>query len=362
MKNIIKTQKNNISQEKNNTGRQFAVDIARGLAVLFMIWVHVLEIYADVDVQDSFFGGLIEFFGGPPAAPVFMLLMGVSIAYSQKNKPGQLMRRGLMIMLLGYALNFLRESVPLYIGLEWGDITRPDLLPYTFETLLLQVDILQFAGLALIFLGLLAALRIPRWAYLPPALAFALINPFVWHAQAGDSIGEYLLQLLWGQEYYVYFPFFTWIFYPLVGVVAGDLLIRAKNKRTFYQGIFCVGLLILLVGILILLTNPEFHLGDYYRHAIGGNLWMTGFVLVWWASIFFAANRFAMPKALQNRVTFWSKNVTVLYFIHWVIIGWGVLVLGYENIYFVGTILLMALFTILSDRLTFAWVNIRTRK
>jgi len=49
MHNFIQTQKRNLSQEKVNSGRQFAVDFARGLAVLFMIWVHVLEMFANTD-------------------------------------------------------------------------------------------------------------------------------------------------------------------------------------------------------------------------------------------------------------------------------------------------------------------------
>lgn len=350
-----------ISAEKINTGRQVEVDLARGLAVLFMIWVHVLEIFGAYEIQDSIFAGVFEFLGGPPAAPVFMLLMGVSIAYSKQNNPGKLIWRGLMIMLLGYVLNFAREIIPLYIGLEFDLLSKIDLLPYTFETMLLQVDILQFAGLALVFLGLLSGLRIPYWVYLPLAFVFALANPFVWDIQGTSSVSEYFLQLLWGWDYYVFFPFFTWIFYPLVGVVVGDLLIRAKDKGVFYQGIFVIGLLVLLIGVLVLLTDAEFHLGDYYRHAIGGNLWMTGFVLAWWALIYFTTNRFPLPQALQKQVTFWSRNVTVLYFIHWVIIGWSVLILGYESISFAGLLLLMILFTVLSDRLTYAWVITRTK-
>ncbi len=327
-----------------------------------MIWVHVLEMFGNDIVQGSYFNDVIEFLGGPPAAPVFMLLMGVSIAYSGKNTPGKLMLRGLMILLLGYALNLVREIVPIYIAQELDLLSMLDLLPDTFTTLLLQVDILQFAGLALIFLGLLSALKIRRRFYLPLALLFALINPRLWNIQSGVFGIEYILQLFWGADHYVYFPFFTWIFFPLIGVGVGDLLIRAKDKQIFYRGLFVAGLIILLLGVMIVFTDAEFHLGDYYRHAIGGNLWMTGFVLVWWSLIFFLTSRFSLAETISNRVTFWSKHVTVLYFIHWVIIGWSVLLLGYESVYYPGIIILMALFTILSDRLTLAWVNVRHKR
>jgi uncharacterized membrane protein len=360
MKHIFPPIRNNFSVDKVNTGRQREVDLARGFAVLFMIWVHVLEVFAEYLVQDSAFGVVIEFLGGPPAAPVFMLLMGISIAYSRQNTPKNLIWRGFKILLLGYALNILREIVPLYIGLEGGLLSKYDLLPYTWLTLLLQVDILQFAGIALIFIGVLQALNINRWLYLPIALIFAILNPFVWEIQSGIHWLDLFLDLLWGVDYYIFFPFMTWIIYPLVGVVIGDLLIRAKDKRIFYRYMLALGLSLLVLGTVIVITDPDFHLGDYYRHAIGSQLWMTGFVLTWWSALFFLTARFSNPKMIIMRMTFWSKHVTSLYFIHWVIIGWSVLLLGYESISLPGILLLMALFTVLSDRLTYMWVKIKS--
>jgi hypothetical protein len=267
------------------------------------------------------------------------------------------MLRGLMILLLGYVLNIIREIIPLYIGIERGLFSSLDLSPYSFLTILLQVDILQFAGLALIFLGVLAALKINRWVYLPLALGFSLANPHLWNVQTGNTMIDYLLDPLWGVDDYIYFPFFTWIFYPLIGVVVGNLLIRAKDKNIFYRVMFTIGLCLLILGSIIGLTNLDFHLGDYYRHAIGSHLWMTGFVLVWWSLLYFGIQRFTLPESIHNRIVFWSKNVTALYFIHWVIIGWGVLLLGYESAALPVVILLMAVFTILSDRLTYLWAR-----
>jgi len=84
-----------------------AVDLARGLAIVFMIAVHMLEVYADKYVQNSIFGGIIEFLGGPPAAPVFMMLMGLSFMYSRKKDLKTSIIRGVKIFLLGYLLNIL---------------------------------------------------------------------------------------------------------------------------------------------------------------------------------------------------------------------------------------------------------------
>ncbi len=69
-----------MSQDKT---RLRAIDLARGLAVFFMILVHVLITYSAPDVEHSLFGEIVGFQGGPPAAPVFMALMGISFYYSK---------------------------------------------------------------------------------------------------------------------------------------------------------------------------------------------------------------------------------------------------------------------------------------
>ena len=58
--------------------RVYAINLARGLAVFYMVLVHVLITYATPTVTGSVFGTIVGFLGGPPAAPVFMALMGTS--------------------------------------------------------------------------------------------------------------------------------------------------------------------------------------------------------------------------------------------------------------------------------------------
>ena len=63
--------------EETNTGRQKETDMAKGFAIIFMIWVHVLlECTAGHDL--GVWPMLVDdIFGGPFAAPVFMVLMGL---------------------------------------------------------------------------------------------------------------------------------------------------------------------------------------------------------------------------------------------------------------------------------------------
>lgn len=359
---IFQDYRNNLSPEKVNAQRQKVVDLARGLAVLFMVLVHVLETYGVQRVRESNFGYVIEFFGSPPAAPVFMLLMGVSLAFSNRISPRALAIRGVKIFILGYILSFFRFFLPMFVGLKNGIFTMWDLKPYSMLALVIEVDILQFAGLSLVFLGSLEWLKIRKAYYPAIALVLSLASPHLWGIELNIPVFNYLFDPLWGDAYYVYFPFFSWIFYPLIGAYMGNHLIRAKDKTVYYRGLTYAGLILLVFGTLVSITDMQTHIGDYWRHGIGGNLWITGFVLVWLALLFFLLKRLPPSSAILDRLYFWSKNVTAFYCIHWMIIGWGTLLLGFEESSLKTIIIIMVVVTILCDRLTHAWTLLKHRQ
>ena len=60
-------------------------DIVRGLAVVFMVQVHLTELFVTQDIYNSAFGKISLFLGGIPAAPVFMVMMGYFLAFVKKN-------------------------------------------------------------------------------------------------------------------------------------------------------------------------------------------------------------------------------------------------------------------------------------
>src|SRR5258707_7724008 len=62
-----------------------AFDLARGLAVFFMILVHVLWHWGAPATWTSPAGTVISLLGGPTGAPTFMFLMGASLAFSSRS-------------------------------------------------------------------------------------------------------------------------------------------------------------------------------------------------------------------------------------------------------------------------------------
>src|ERR1035437_8992996 len=126
--------------------RTQTADLLKGIAVLLMIQVHIIELFASEGIYNSSIGKVLLFLGGPPVAPVFMLIFGYFIAASKKTS-GQLIVRGLKIIGLGMLLNFALNS-NLIISVSKG-LLKIDLLPYIFG-----VDILQFAGISIIIIAI----------------------------------------------------------------------------------------------------------------------------------------------------------------------------------------------------------------
>ncbi len=164
------------SQDPINEGRQKELDLARGLAVFFMVAIHVLQIFATVPVEHSTVGELISFLGGPPGAPVFMFLMGVGIVYSRRSTPNHLWKRGVILLGLGYLLNLLRDTLP--NGLAYV-FQMQDSFSSGWSREIVSVDILPFAGLAFLFFAFVKKIHGRPWLLVIFLVIFSVINLWI---------------------------------------------------------------------------------------------------------------------------------------------------------------------------------------
>lgn len=103
----------NVTTQNN---RLLSIDLARGLAVFFMIAVHTLEVFGNSEVKNSIFGQIVQFLGSTPAAPVFLTLVGFSFIYSKKSGLKPKLWRGFKIFLSGYVLNIMRGVIPFWVS------------------------------------------------------------------------------------------------------------------------------------------------------------------------------------------------------------------------------------------------------
>ena len=331
------------------------MDIARGLTVFIMPAVHVLMINADPATQVSLAGKFFGFLAEGPGAQLFMLLMGLSLTLSKKKKPGRLLKKIILLFAAGYLLNFLKFDLPLLAGTMPGAFLKDlQLSPGTgaLIQLFLLGDILQFAAIGLLLSWLIYQLpRYPFWALVTAAIVIAVSPVTPRHLSTCIILGH-VTNLLFGYNRFVYFPVFPWLCYPLTGLFLGHYLLKSPH---FYSGCCIAGIVLIITGKLICLFFPGPDCDNFYRTGIGGSLYHVGFVLVWLFLIhlvvcYLPANHFC--KFLE-----WlSRQITVVYFIQWILIFWLTGILGYHTLGLTASliylILLSGLVFFLTKRLT----------
>jgi uncharacterized membrane protein len=294
------------------------LDIARGLAVLFMFTQHCMILFeVDKGEGDDILANVFTLLGTAPAAPVFMLVMGVFLAKSQAPLLKSI-RRGVILLLLGYLLNFCRFFVPIVAG-----ITGFEALPEGESALhlILAVDILQLAGLAFMIGALLKEYDRYKFAIPPIVVGVLLISPSLW-GLFEDAIVPWVL---WGAGKTVYFPLFPWIIYPLLGMYLSDLLTDSQSLKKHMARFLGIGFGLVVTGAVSMWLFP---VGDYYRSGFPVHLLMTGFVLLWLSMLRRITSGIDRQIPVIRLLLFWSKNVTAMYFVQWLLFGWGTLLFG----------------------------------
>ena len=290
----------------------------------------------------------------------FVFLMGIFIALAGSKNLSLSIKRGVILFLAGYVLNFFRSSLPMWLSLEFGLVSQEELGDGNPIYELLVVDILQFAGIAFIICSLLHH-YLPKPKYwLLIALVIAFVSPYTWDTYSENTVINEILKLFAGNIVDgAFFPQFPWLAYAISGMAFGHWLKQADDLNIFLKKSAWFSLAITLVGIGIIFTNFDYHSGESMRAGPGGVIAISGFT----ALTIFLFN-IIIQKVPHNPVfSFWytwSKHITTIYVIHWLIIGWGLMYFGFRSLSGLG--FLIALFTlyILTHYLSTGWIKLQS--
>ena len=316
-------------KDRINTGRQVELDVAKVFAILYMVTIHVYEEMSVVRYwarPDSLFREILEFVGGPLAAPVFMFAMGVGMVYTKHRTPRAFAMRGLRLLLASYLLNVVRMTIPFFLarlaGDSWGSWTVVDTIGL--------VDILQFAGMAFLLTALLEKWKAGRWGMLATALALQCVGMVALHSFNGMPLAaQYALGLFFHTNSNVAFPLTLWYVYPAFGLCFGEYLQTVGDKRAMYNRIALLsaaGLAAMSAGMRYMGWNllDNFALaGDaYYIQHLPQALWtlcVVGLQL-------FVCYRISLllPKSLAEGAEFVSRRLNTIYLVQWVIIPYAI--------------------------------------
>lgn len=296
------------------------LDYARGFAVFTMFLQHTMLAHElSGGDGDTLLGNIFVLLGTAPAAPVFMLIMGIFLGLSRKGGL-ETVWRGVKLLILGYILNLLRFSIPLLLAGDSGmDITSGE----TPLSLLLTVDIFQLAGLAMICSVPLKRFINKSWIIALVAALVALISPLLWGLY--DRI--YPLAMLWGEGRNIFFPLFPYLLYPLLGMALAGLLTNRERLAASGKWLITAGIGAILLGAALLILEIDSP-GDYHRSGPALHLIIAGFILLWLLLWNLVEKKVSPENPILKLLYFWSKNVTSIYFIQWVLFGFSILIFG----------------------------------
>lgn len=297
------------------TQRLQTFDILKGVAVILMIQVHILELFAIPDIFSSSVGRLLLFLGGPPVAPVFLFIFGFFIARGNKSL-SLMLQRGGKILLIGVLLNILL-NLNLFLSIFRGEF-QFSIWPYVFG-----VDILVNAGFSLIALALLREVfREKIIAYIVLALLSAFMGRYLLNYTA-DGNFQYVLSAFYGAAWWSYFPLFPWLSYTLSGYAF--YLIFKKTDFTFLNRPKAKIITLLAFALFLFLTLRfailiASNLPLYYHHGYIFYIWVILF-MAFYGFLTGELNRLLGSTLLFRYLRWLGKNVTLIYIIQWLIIG-----------------------------------------
>jgi len=223
--------------------RLMFLDVARGIAVLWMIQVHITNQLVDPALRGSYVFRALNLSNGY-VAPTFMFCAGAGlwIALSRKGSDylaggpalwGYL-RRLAFILMWAYLLH-----IP-YFSLErWLVASPQELVPG------LQIDVLQtivYASLAVLVLFLAVRnLRITTWITGALAIAVAIGSSFVWQQNPAQWAHPVVAYAIGPQSP---FPILPWAVYVFSGVVVGGLLMQVQQRQRAAAWMLAIGVVV----------------------------------------------------------------------------------------------------------------------
>lgn len=322
------------SNETVNNGRQPAFDLCKTICIILMILCHVFYVIKFTNTPSltaTFIAhNLVRLLG----AQFFMFSMGLGLAYTRNDTAKCCLKRGIILLLTGYLLNFLREILPWMLFGNYPMFSS--IMSNNKFLMLLSGDILQFAGLAFLFFAFIKHFKLSNWMIFIITILITAVGAFCTNEisvkLSPDNfyfsfIGLFIPIKNFTTSGYVCFSFCNWIIYPVTGWLFGKLLKRCINPDKFYLYLLFISVPLLLLAwsafdaagknMWFILMNPVvYHQQNPIILVVYMNIIALAISL---AHIF--SNYFVKFK-IWGVIKHLSSELPTLYIVSWVIIGW----------------------------------------
>lgn len=240
------------TKEKVNKGRQPELDWLKAFCIVCMIFLHI---YEDCAAEPAgLFYEFLEYACIFTGAAGFMICMGVGMRYSRKQSPADYVYRGVEILTVGQLLNLLRNALPNLIA--WWIKGEQIFIAQTL--LVIQADILSFAGIAFLLMALLKKLKLSDGWIL--AIGFAMNALALTLSRLIGDTSNFLLDVLIGffvtNQAYSYFPLTSYFVFVAFGYFIGGLYPRIADKKALANRVLLICLPVCVLYYALRMTVP----------------------------------------------------------------------------------------------------------
>ncbi len=309
-----------------NNGRQVELDLARAVVIFFLAFIHIT---IECSTDEALCGGIPYLFdtviGGSFSAPMYMFVMGVGMFYTKRSTPMQHFIRGAKILGLSYILNICRYLIPSLIGYAITGEEAKYIEPLIYKVL--GNDILTFAGIAMMIMAGLIAINTPRWVMLIIAFCSSALGTLLNGIDVKNDFGNIFLGYLIGTEdaagnVLSDFPVLNWIIFPIIGYLFGSVLVKVKDKKLFYLSFSPICAVFTVFYYIYGIKNEIGMFGEgqnCYYHMIFRDA-VASLTLVFALIGIYYFLSLILPKWSIRLAGDISRNITSVYFIHWIFV------------------------------------------
>ncbi|WP_077419297.1 heparan-alpha-glucosaminide N-acetyltransferase domain-containing protein [Chryseobacterium sp. JV274] len=316
--------------------RILTLDLIKGISVIGMIIIHTLLVYANVKSQyETAIGSFIVFLGR--GTSIFLICMGITFMTSSHQSLKSALKRGILLVFAGLFMNFMKFMIPVIFNFAPDNFMQkygwhaPIEQQYVY---LVQLgDILQLAGMSLLFVGFIREYVKNKYIILAIGLFVALISREVSGINLDYPVINYVLDLLFNTDYpaYVYFPVFPWMAFIIIGMFFGKWFQELNyNIKLVFRNMLYVGLLFIAIGAPLVFLYGDYNYNGFYHMGPGGVIYFAGWTLLFlWLINTITAN--VKENGFMRILKYCSKNLTSMYMIQWILISWGKGIFGYRQ-------------------------------
>ncbi len=318
--------------EQKKSKRVLELEMMKAIAIIAMVFVHVYEVSLEsLDFSTKapvFFATLIEFFGCIPSAGVFMFAMGWGVVFS-KSSPRSYWKRFFYLFALGIFVNFFQQWVPCILDPEHFGPLKENL--HT----IIAVDIYAFSAMATLYSITVKLLEgKPRAGilsgFLIVAVTFWINITFGYETfTTGNEWADTFIGLFIRENEWSYFPYVSWIVFPVAGFGAGYFYKQLNDKQKYVLIATAAGIVQVVFGLWMMRrlamedtvlfrkydVEESLYYGMHPVYAICG-LGMIGIEFVI-STMILKLTKGTIPAFMTEM----SKNVMNIYVLQWVMIG-----------------------------------------